>query len=173
MRHMTSAPHPLAAAEVAPRIRASHYPEPFASRVAGRTKRALGEHFGLRNFGVNLTTLQSGAMSALYHRHTHQDEFVHVLQGQLTLVMDGRRITLTPGMCAGFPAGVTHHLINETGSPATFLEVGDRVPGDCASYPEDDLLAVSGGNGWIFMHRDGTPYPALVMAFSPVASGAS
>src|SRR5690606_33043185 len=154
-------PTPIAAFEVTPRTLASHYPEPFASRVAGRIKRPLGEHFGLRNFGVNLTTLQPGAMSSLYHRHTCQDEFVHVLQGELTLVVEGNRITLTPGMCAGFPAGVAHHLINESGSPAIFLEVGDRSPGDRASYPDDDLLAVACGRGWVFMHRDGTPYPAL------------
>lgn len=33
------------------------YPEPFASRVAGREKRPLGDLFGLANFGVNITRL--------------------------------------------------------------------------------------------------------------------
>jgi len=140
--------------------------------VAGRTKRALGEHFRLRNFGVNLITLQPGAMSALYHRHTRQDEFLHLLQRELTLVMEDTRITLTPGMCAAFPAGVAHHLINESDSPATFLEVGDRRAGDCVSYPDDDLRAVASGRGWIFMHRDGSPYPALPTSPAPGVSGA-
>ncbi len=33
------------------------YPEPFATRVAGRVRRPLGDFFGLTNFGVNLTRL--------------------------------------------------------------------------------------------------------------------
>lgn len=154
-------PDPVArtALAVPPRARATNYPPPFAERVAGRTKRPLGDCFGLRNFGVNLTTLQPGAMSSLYHQHTLQDEFVYLLEGQLLLVADGRRIILLPGMCAGFPAGgVAHHLINESDAPATYLEVGDRAPHDCAAYPDDDLVAVNSGSGWMFTHRDGTPY---------------
>ena len=55
-------PKPLAivAATVTPRLKTSGYPEPFRSRVAGRQRRILGDIFGLRNFGVNLTTLKPG-----------------------------------------------------------------------------------------------------------------
>ena len=66
-------PVALVAAEVAPRERASNYPEPFASRMAGRIKRPLGDPFGLANFGVNLTTLRPGAVSSLRHAHSRQD----------------------------------------------------------------------------------------------------
>lgn len=148
------------AAEVGPRARPSSYPEPFASRMLGREKRALGDLFGLTNFGVNLTRLAPGAISSLRHAHSKQDEFIFILQGQPTLQTDEGRIQLSPGMCAGFKAGTgnAHHLINETAEDVTYLEVGDRTPGDEGDYPDDDLQAVLVGGMWRLTHKDGTTY---------------
>src|SRR5881227_3142170 len=95
----------IRAADAPVRTKPSNYPEPFASRVAGREKRPLGDLFGLTNFGVNLTRMAPGAMSALRHAHTRQDEFVYVLEGEPTLVTDAGETQLRPGMCAGFKAG--------------------------------------------------------------------
>jgi uncharacterized cupin superfamily protein len=95
---VSNRPVALVAAEAAPRARATNYPALMASRVAGRVKRPLGDLFGLTNFGVNLTTLKPGAVSALRHAHTRQDEFVHILEGRPTLVTDAGRTALTPGM---------------------------------------------------------------------------
>ncbi len=93
----------MKAAEAPPRSKPSLYPQPFASRMSGRVKRPLGDVFGLKNFGVNLTRLAPGAVSALLHRHSRQDELVFVLDGELTLVTDQGETLLTAGMCAGFP----------------------------------------------------------------------
>lgn len=160
MNDKVSFPIALQALDAPPRTKPSNYPEPFASRMGGREKRPLGDRFGLRNFGVNLTTLKPGAMSALRHAHTRQDEFVYVLQGRPTLVTDAGRTPLAPGMCAGFAAGTGdgHHLVNETDEDVLYLEVGDRTAGDSASYPDDDLQAVAVDGRWTFLHKDGTPY---------------
>src|SRR5258706_9169209 len=101
---MASPAYPVAlvAAEAPPRTKPSNYPEPFASRMAGRVKRPLGDLFGLTNFGVNLTRLTPGAVSALLHAHSRQDEFIYILEGQPTLVTDAGETPLGPGMCAGF-----------------------------------------------------------------------
>jgi uncharacterized cupin superfamily protein len=158
----TKMPNAIAVAgdAVAPRTRPSSYPEPFFSRMAKREKRALGDVFGLKNFGVNLTTLAPGGESALLHRHSKQDEFVYVLEGEPTLVTDHGEVALRPGMCAGFPAqGLAHHLVNRTDRTVVYLEIGDRTPGDEGSYPADDLRATQGPDGnWIYSHRDGRPY---------------
>ena len=98
-------PVALLAAEAPPRPFRTNYPEPFASRMAGRDKRPLGDLFGLTNFGVNITRLAPGGSSALRHAHTKQDEFVYILEGRPTLVTDAGRTPLEPGMCAGFKAG--------------------------------------------------------------------
>src|SRR5690606_21263948 len=99
-----------------PRTRKSIYPEPFASRMEGRTKQPLGDLFGLANFGVNLTRLEPGGMSALRHAHNKQDEFIYVLEGCPTLITDRGETALAPGMCAGFQAGTgdAHHVVNRT-----------------------------------------------------------
>jgi uncharacterized cupin superfamily protein len=153
-------PVAIVADEAPPRTRASNYPEPFAARMAGRRKQPLGDLFGLSNFGVNLTRLAPGAMSALRHAHSKQDEFVYILQGHPTLHTDEGRTNLSPGMCAGFKAGIGngHHLINETGNEVIYLEIGDRTPGDEGSYPDDDLKALMVEGKWKFVHKDDTAY---------------
>ncbi len=153
-------PLAIEATDAPPRIRPSNYPEPFASRMSGRVKRPLGDPFGLRNFGVNLTQLPPGSVSALHHRHSRQDEFVYVLEGEPTLYKDQDVIQLRPGMCAGFPAaGPAHHLVNDTTKDVIILEVGDRSTGDEVSYPEDDIQAVMGPDGkWGFARKNGAPY---------------
>ena len=156
----TPAPLAIIAAEAPPRTKPSNYPEPFFSRMAKREKRQLGDLFGLRNFGVNLTTLAPGGESALLHRHSKQDEFIYILAGEPTLVTDVGETRLAPGMCAGFPArGVAHQLVNRTDTDVVYLEMGDRTAGDEGSYPRDDLEAVMDGEGrWAFRHKDGSPY---------------
>jgi uncharacterized cupin superfamily protein len=156
-----ASPKAVKALDAPPRTKPSNYPEPFASRMRGREKRALGDLFGLQNFGVNLTRLAPGAVSALRHAHSRQDEFVYVLEGHPTLVTDAGETALSPGMCAGFNAGSgdAHHLQNRTGSDVLYLEVGDRSPGDVGTYPDDDLQAVVGTDGkWRFARKDGRAY---------------
>jgi uncharacterized cupin superfamily protein len=138
----------------------SNYPPAYKPRVAGRGKRRLGDALGLKNFGVNLTTIKPGSASALRHWHAKQDEFVYIVSGELVLVTDAGEQLLTAGMCAGFPAGKAdgHHLVNRSTRDAVYLEVGDRTPGDSASYPDDDLVARAVEGGWQFLRKDGTPY---------------
>ena len=160
---MSDAQTPVAivALNAPPRTRPSNYPEPFASRMAGREKRPLGDMFGLSNFGVNLTRLVPGAGSALRHAHSRQDEFIYVLEGHPVLITDEGETPLAPGMCAGMKAGSgnAHHLVNRTGEDVLYLEIGDRSPGDSVTYPDDDLVAVFGPDGkWSFVRKDGTPY---------------
>jgi len=159
---MPAHPYPIAihAAAAPARVKPSNYPEPFASQMAGRQKQPLGDLFGLGNFGVNLTRLAPGAVSALRHAHTKQDEFIYILQGHPTLHTDEGKTPLSPGMCAGFKAGTGngHRLLNETTEVVVYLEVGDRTPGDQGSYPDDDLQALLVDGQWKFVHKDGTPY---------------
>jgi uncharacterized cupin superfamily protein len=132
----------------------------IAQRMAGRDKRPLGDLFGLRNFGVNLTSLAPGAVSSLRHAHARQDEFVYVLEGRPLLHTDAGHTRLAPGMCAGFRAGTgdAHRLVNDTNETVLVLEVGDRTQGDSVSYPDDDLAAAIVDGRWTFTHKDGTPW---------------
>jgi len=155
-----SRPIAIIAASAPPRAKPSNYPEPFFTRMTKREKRPLGDLFGLKNFGVNLTRLASGGESALLHRHSRQDEFIYVVEGEPTLVTDVDEVRLSPGMCAGFPAqGIAHQLVNRTDRDVVYLEIGDRTAGDEGSYPRDDLKASLGTDGtWTFTHKDGRAY---------------
>lgn len=163
---MTESTFPIAAEaeQVPPRARKSLYPQAILDlhgvRLEGREKRPLGELFCLQNFGVNLTRLAPGAISALRHAHSQQDEFIYILQGCPTLYTDAGPTPLSPGMCAGFKAGSgdAHRLVNETASDVVYLEIGDRSAGDQVVYPDDDLQAAFVDNSFRFSHKDGTPY---------------
>jgi uncharacterized cupin superfamily protein len=152
---------PLSATSIPAQMGKTNYPAPYAALVEGRLKRKLGDFFGLTNFGVNLTHLSPGAMSALAHSHSKQDEFIFVVEGTLTLILGNEEFTLSSGDCYGFKAGtgVAHHLINRSQETAIYLEIGDRTPKDEVEYPNDDLKATQLENGgWLMTHKDGRPY---------------
>ncbi len=152
---------PIRAEDVEARQGSTFYPDSFKQIVAGRTKRKLGDVFGLTNFGVNLTHLEPGAASALYHWHTVQDEFVFVLEGLATVLAGDDEFELNAGDCIGFKAGtkIGHQVINRSDERVTYIEIGDRLPGDDGDYPRDDLAFSFRPDGSVlFTHKDGTPY---------------
>lgn len=128
--------------------------------MGDRVKRRLGNAFGLNHYGVNLVHLGPGGQSSVRHWHTHEDEFVYVLSGELVSITNAGEQVVTAGMCVGFPAGVAngHHLVNRSGQPATYLEIGDRVAEDESHYPDDDLIWLDTPGGKVPAHKDGTPY---------------
>jgi uncharacterized cupin superfamily protein len=141
-------------------VRGSGYPQPFKSRMGDRAKRRLGDACGLTKLGVNLVTLGPGGQSALRHWHTLEDEFVYVLEGDVVLVTDAGEQVLKSGTCAGYPAGKrdAHHFINRSTRPASYLEVGLRLDGDTAFYPDDDLMWIETEQGTVAAHKDGRRY---------------
>jgi uncharacterized cupin superfamily protein len=156
-----SSEKPIQATHISATNTQSLYPEPFASMMSGRIKRKLGDFFGLTNFGINLTELSPGAMSALKHHHLKQDEFIYVLSGNPTLVYGDDEFLMSPGECFGFKKGngIGHHLVNHSDSPVVYLEIGDRTVEEMAEYPDNDLIAKSDKDGaWVFLHKDGRPY---------------
>ena len=147
-------------AAVAPQL-GSLYPPPFDAPCRARERRRLGDAAGLTQFGVNLLRLAPGSWSSQRHWHSHEDEFVYVLQGAVTLVSDAGEEELRAGDAAGFRAGEAngHSLQNRSTTEAVLLEVGSRLPAqDATTYPDIDLRAPAGGKPSTFTHRDGTPY---------------
>jgi uncharacterized cupin superfamily protein len=155
---------PLTRPSLDPRTLTPHtdsgYPEPYRSRVLPREKRALGDALGLTRIGVNLTTLAPGKESSMRHWHSHEDELIYVLEGELVLRTDAGEQTLAAGTCAGFPAGSRdgHQLVNTGRVPAVYLEVSNRDPADSVVYPDVDLLWNPPGQPDRYTRRDGTPY---------------
>lgn len=148
--------------ESMPRRTGSGYPPPHDKPVGGRARRQLGNAGGLEDFGVNLLELSPGAWSSQRHWHSAEDEFVWVLEGEVTLVDDTGKHILRAGDCAAFAKGDAngHHLVNHTATAAKVLEVGTRNPdADICRYPDVDLQ-VGPGRDAEYTHKDGTPYPS-------------
>ena len=105
------------------------YPEPFAALVKGRTKRKIGNLFELTNFGVNLTDLDPGAASSIFHYHTKQEEFLYILEGTPTLILGEEEFQMAPGQCIGFKAGtgLGHQLVNRSSEIVVYLEIDLRL----------------------------------------------
>jgi uncharacterized cupin superfamily protein len=134
------------------------YPPPFAAMSAERIRQRLGDAGGLKDFGVNLMRLPPGNWSAQRHWHSHEDEFVYVLEGELVLVEDAGETLLRAGDAAAFPknSGNGHHLINRSGRIAVYLEVGSRHPDDLTTCSDVDMMSANADGR--FVHKDGTPY---------------
>lgn len=140
-------------------ILGSGYPSPFNKPCAARTRRRLGDAGALRDFGVNLMTLPPGSWSSQRHWHSHEDEFVYVLEGEVMLIEDGAETVLRAGDCAAFPKGTGngHHLINKSSMMAVYLEVGSRNPQDLTTCSDIDMMSANADGR--FVHKDRTPYP--------------
>ena len=146
-------------ASLEPRI-SSGYPEPYRSRCLPREKRALGNALGLSKIGINQTTLPPGKESSMRHWHTHEEEFIYVLSGEVVLCTDAGEQVLGPGMCAGFPLGTKdgHSLVNRGSVPAVYLEISNRDPEDKAHYPDVDLMYHGPGAPVMFTRKDGSKF---------------
>jgi uncharacterized cupin superfamily protein len=142
-----------------PKRKGPGYPPPFDAPCTERVRQRLGDAGALADFGVNLMHLPPGNWSSQRHWHSHEDEFVYVLEGEVTLIEDTGETVLRAGDCAAFPKGTGngHHMINRSGRMAIYLEVGSRQPDDLTTCSDIDMMS-SNADGR-FVHKDGTPYP--------------
>ena len=142
-----------------PERKGSGYPAVFAGPCAGRIRQRLGNAGGLTDFGVNLMRLPPGGWSSQRHWHSHEDEFVFILEGEVVLVEDAGETLLRAGDCAAFPmnSGNGHHMINRSGQWALYLEVGSRSPEDLTTCSDIDMMSAAAVGA--FTHKDGSPYP--------------
>jgi uncharacterized cupin superfamily protein len=135
------------------------YPAPFDVPCRERTRQRLGNAGGIGDYGVNLMRLPPGGWSSQRHWHSHEDEFVYLLEGELMLIEDGGETLLGAGDCAAFPKGTGngHHLVNRSSVTAVYLEVGSRHPHDLTTCSDIDMMSANADGR--FVHKDGTPYP--------------
>jgi len=143
----------------APVVNGTLYPPPYDVPCRKRRRTRLGDVAGLTQFGVNLCRLPPGAWSSQRHWHTHEDELIYVIEGEVVLVTDDGEEVPHAGDCAGFRAGDKngHHFQNRSTADVVLIEVGTRIPADSAHYSDIDMRTTGGKPG--YQHEDGTPYP--------------
>lgn len=140
--------------------KATIYPDLYAKEVSGRSAIALGNAFGISQFGANITVLEPRAWSSHRHTHAEEDELLMALDGEMVIVDDHGRHPFRPGMVAGFKAGDgnAHQVINESGKEARFLVIGTRSQSESVVYPDVDMKAVKTNGAFLVTRKDGTPF---------------
>lgn len=146
--------------ENAPIKTGSIYPEPYASQMKGRSSIRLGDLAGLTQFGVNIVTLEAGAVASLRHWHLKEDEFAIVLEGELVLVEDEGETIMHSGDCAAWKAGIPngHRFINKSNEPARFLVIGTKSQNEVATYSDIDMKIQFNDGKALITYRDGTEW---------------
>src|SRR6187397_381971 len=100
--------------------------------------RALGTTYKVLSSSVNGSaaivehTLEAKSIGAPMHKHTHEDEISYVLEGQLSVIQDGKFQRAGPGEFIVKPRGIFHTFWNEGEQMIRFLEV--ITPGNFESY---------------------------------------
>ena len=137
---------------------ATIYPDVLAKQVKGRSGIALGNAFGISQFGANITVLQPGAWSSHRHTHAEEDELLMALEGEMVIVDNHGKHPFRSGMVAGFKAGDgnAHHVINESGMVARFLVIGTRSQTESVIYPDVDMKAVKTNGTFAVTRKDGS-----------------
>ena len=140
------------------KVTGTGYPPPFDAPCAERIRQRLGNAGGLKDFGVNLMHLPPGNWSSQRHWHTHEDEFVYVLEGEVVLIEDAGETMLRAGDCAAFAknTGNGHHMINRSDATAVYLEIGSRSREDLTTCSDIDMMSAAADGR--FGHKDGTRY---------------
>lgn len=120
--------------------KAFHYPgdnETFGNGVR------ITDRLGLKALGIWYESLPPGRRSAFPHAHTHEEEFIYVIKGTLTVWMDGFVKELDEGCFAAFPSntGIAHTIINDTDENVVYLCIGEtqEFENEKITYPLHSL----------------------------------
>jgi uncharacterized cupin superfamily protein len=95
---------------------------------------ATGERFvplrrllGVSTFGMNAIVLQPGQRGRI-HRHEHQEEVYLVLEGELSLLLEGEEHKLGVGSLARVAPKIRRQLVNRRPERVTVLALGGATP---------------------------------------------
>ena len=113
---------------------------------SGERFQALRRELGVSTFGLNLILLQPGQRGRI-HRHEHQEEVYIVLDGELSLSIEGEEHMLGQGALARVAPNVRRQLVNRRPQRVVLLALGgaiDHTGRDGVAYADwDDSTGAS------------------------------
>jgi len=130
-----------------------------------------GSNFDTREFsfpqlGINVTVVEPGQPSCLYHSESQQEAFL-VLSGECTLLVDGEERPLRAWDFVHCPAGTDHVFVGAGDGPCVILMAGARSADEKILYPVSELAARYGASA-----EEETPEPKEAYArFEPPERG--
>jgi uncharacterized cupin superfamily protein len=150
-------PHILRKTDIAEKESTFSHPWNPKSEIIGTVMSRLA---GLQRTGVSLVRVPPGKESFAYHLHHREEEWVYVLSGTATSLIDGQEYTLEAGDFVAFPTpSVAHLMANRTDSDLVYLMGGENLSEEVADFPILDRRMVK-LNGELSIYRlsDGKPF---------------
>ena len=96
----------------------------------------LARAVGLKRTGVNYMRVPPGKESFAYHSHRYEEEWMYILSGSATALIDGQEFAITAGDFIGFPTPSVAHLLRNTGSEdLVYLAGGENREFEVAEFP--------------------------------------
>jgi uncharacterized cupin superfamily protein len=92
-------------------------------RDSGDRFQSLRSELGVSSFGMNVIVLQPGERGRI-HAHEHQEEVYLVLEGELTLMVEGEESALGPDRLARVGPPVRRQLVNAGPQRVVLLALG-------------------------------------------------
>ncbi len=89
--------------------------------------------------GINVTVLEPGQPSCMYHGENSQEDFL-VLAGACLLLVEGEERRLRAWDFVHCPPWTRHVLVGAGSRPCLFLAVGARPPDSEVIYPVADVV---------------------------------
>jgi uncharacterized cupin superfamily protein len=116
----------------------------YAKLETGGTERfvQLRQMLGVTSFGMNLIVLHPGARGRI-HKHERQEEVYLVLEGTLSLAIEGSERDLEPGELARVAPEVRRQLINRGPERLAILALGaagEHAGRDGIAYPSWEAI---------------------------------
>ena len=106
---------------------------------------SLTRPFGAVATGMSVHELPPGNASWPYHFETTEEEWLIVIEGELTLRTPEGGAVLRAGDVAAFPAGAAgaHAVRNHTDAPVRYAMPSTQAPyGDACIYPDSGKLVI-------------------------------
>ena len=90
----------------------------------------MSREFGLKSVAIWLERIPPGKRTSWPHAHSTEEEFVYVLKGEVTVLLDDKTYKKGAGTAIDFKAGsgVAHTLMNESESEVLYICVGECEP---------------------------------------------
>ena len=153
----TPFPHILRKAEIAAKTFTFSHPWNPESEIIGTM---MGRLAGLKRTGVSLVRVPPHKESFAYHLHHREEEWVYIISGTATSLIDGAEYTLEPGDFVAFPTPSVPHLIaNRTEHDLVYLMGGENLADEVADFPALDRRMVKLNNELsIYKLSDGKPF---------------
>jgi uncharacterized cupin superfamily protein len=117
--------------------------------------RALGRSVGLERSGVTLAEVPPGRESFIYHAHRIEEEWLFIISGSGTAVIDGQEYAVGPGDFMGFPTpSVPHSLVNTGDQDLVYLMGGESRPCEIAEFPSIGTFVIRDGDRAYAVEKD-------------------